>query len=532
MIKKIFVFVITFSLLLSAMLVIVGREATKGEHGVNESLGEDIDKNKTQAVQEIHDWYDLDAIRDEIGGDYVLMGDLDEKSSGYDELVDTEEGWDPIGADRDNPFTGTFDGDGHEIGNLYINRPETDHVGLFGFIDGGEVTELELIDSDVRGDSSVGALVGYNEGIVSYSDIKGDVEGDSGVGGLVGNNYGNVFNSYVTGEVNGDWSVGALIGFHGENKVENSYATGNVNGNRAIGGLVGAISGAGKVSISNSYATSTVNGSNRVGGLVGINEDGIVRDSYSTGDVDGKEEVGGLIGHNNEQLVKHSYARGDVSGDNRVGGLLGYNSDKVSNSYATGNVRGDSSVGGLVGLNDGTVSNSFWDIEDSEMDESDGGTGKTTAEMKEVATYTDTDTEGLEEPWDFIGNPYDDEGDEDLWEIDEEFNDGYPFLAWELNELTIYIEGKGNVEVDPDYDEYEHGTEVTLTADPDEGWYLVEWTGDVPEGEEGEEITITMYEDKEITALFEEEDDEIPGFTSTFLLLAVFIAVLIYKKKQ
>ncbi len=36
------------------------------------------------------------------------------------------EGFDPIGS-----FSGTFDGDGNEISDLYIDRPSTDKVGLF-----------------------------------------------------------------------------------------------------------------------------------------------------------------------------------------------------------------------------------------------------------------------------------------------------------------------------------------------------------------------------------------------------------------
>jgi len=99
----------------------------------------------------------------------------------------------------------------------------------------------------------------------------------------------------------------------------------------------------------------------------------------------------------------------------------------------------------------------------------------------------------------------------------------------EMFELTANIDGEGSVEIDPDKDEYEEGTEVTLTADPDEGWEFVEWTGD--ESGTASTITVTMDEDKEITAVFEEEE-EVPGFTSTLLLLAAIIAVAIYKKKE
>ncbi len=99
----------------------------------------------------------------------------------------------------------------------------------------------------------------------------------------------------------------------------------------------------------------------------------------------------------------------------------------------------------------------------------------------------------------------------------------------EMYTLTVNIDGEGTVEIDPDQDEYEEGTEVTLTATPDEDWEFVEWTGDY-ESEE-EEITVTMDDDKTITAVFEEEED-VPGFTLALLILAAVVAVAIYYKKK
>lgn len=72
--KKLFVLVITLSLLLSGLLAAVGGEATKGK----ESVGKGIEEIETQSAQEIHDWDDLGAVRDDLDGNYVLMNDLDE----------------------------------------------------------------------------------------------------------------------------------------------------------------------------------------------------------------------------------------------------------------------------------------------------------------------------------------------------------------------------------------------------------------------------------------------------------------------
>jgi len=52
-------------------------------------------------------------------------------------------GWLPIG-NPDTPFTGTFNGAGHQITGLWINRTG-DYLGLFGFIDGAIIKNVGLI---------------------------------------------------------------------------------------------------------------------------------------------------------------------------------------------------------------------------------------------------------------------------------------------------------------------------------------------------------------------------------------------------
>ncbi|MEA1986289.1 MAG: T9SS type A sorting domain-containing protein, partial [Candidatus Marinimicrobia bacterium] len=179
-----------------------------------------------------------------------------------------------------------------------------------------------------------------------------------------------------------------------------------------------------------------------VGGLVGYNyNSSTVTNSYSTKSVSSYYSVGGLVGRNNLSTVINSYSTGSVSGDDYVGGLVGSNySSTISNSYSIGSVNGSGSdFGGLVGTNysSSTVSNSFWDQERSGQSSSAGGTGKMTANMKNVATYTDTSTSiGLYNAWDFIDNPNDDNQNNDIWEIDT-YNDGYPYLTWQDTTYTI-----------------------------------------------------------------------------------------------
>jgi hypothetical protein len=302
---------------------------------------------------EIRDWYDLHAIRNDLSGSYILMNDLASATAGYTELASVTanggRGWEPIGT-PDDGFTGRFDGQGHEIRDLFINRPDEDYVGLFAhvswirYIDNvGVVENVRLVNAEVLGSAEVGALVGHNAGAVNNSHSSGSVTGDSRVGGLVGWNQATLSNSYSNCSVTGSTRVGGLTG-------DNWYYRGTV---------------------SNSYSTGSVTGSTRVGGLVGINYYG-----------------------------------------------------SVTNSYSTGSVSGSSQVGGLVGYNKGTVSNSFWDIQTSGQSTSAGGTGKTTAETKSIATFSGAG-------WNIIAVA--DPGTRNpayMWNIVDGAT--HPFLSWEL----------------------------------------------------------------------------------------------------
>jgi hypothetical protein len=324
---------------------------------------------------EIRDWHDLYAVRDNLGGHYVLMNDLDSSTVGYGELAGNTanqgKGWQPIGT-SDDPFAGAFDGQGYGISDMFISCPDEIAVGLFAAVDaGGLIQNVGMLQADVAGDWAVGALVGENWGDVRNSYSDGAVTGADCVGGLVGGNAGGVSNSYSAASVTGHWDVGGLVGCSdSRGSVTASYSLGDVTGEWAVGGLVGGNLGG---AVARSYSAASVSGDDYVGGLVGDNQ-GSVSNSYSTGSVTGEWYVGGLVGDN------------DSAGT-------------VSNSYANGSVTGYSFVGGLVGSNWGTVSSSFWNIETSGMTESDGGAGRTTMAMRDIATFTDTSTEGLDNAW-------------------------------------------------------------------------------------------------------------------------------------
>ncbi len=322
------------------------------------------------------------------------------------------------------PFAGVFDGNNHTISNFTYDSPETDKVGLFGCIYDGTrnaaIKDLGLIGPNVCGYRYIGGLVGsISYGTVSGCFVEGgNVSGYEYVGGLIGEQLDAITsNSYAVGKVYGNDYVGGLMGNNFFGTINDSYAAGEVAGNYDnIGGLVGENMGV----LDDSYATGPVNGRNRVGGLVGHNLIYTINNSYAAGDVNGNDSVGGLVGYG-EDIISNSYATGKVNGNDNVGGLVGcLFHNTVNNSYATGAVEGNSSVGGLAGAGSGVFYNSYWDIQTTGQSTSVGGTGKTTTEMMQKATFTS---------WDFIN----------IWNIGE--NQTYPYIrvypAGDLNHNGI-----------------------------------------------------------------------------------------------
>jgi hypothetical protein len=288
--------------------------------------------------------------------------------------------------------------------------------GLVGI--NSETVRNSYFTGSVTGNYYVGGLVGRNDGTVRNTISTGSVAGEWDVGGLVGSNYGAVRYSYSTGSVTGNYYVGGLVGSN-DGTVRYTYSTGSVAGEWDVGGLVGSNDGA----VSNSYSTGSVTGNHYVGGLAGGNE-GTVSNSYSTGSVTGNHYVGGMVGINGwDGTVSNSYSTGSVTGNHYVGGMVGVNFGTVSNSYSSGNVIGDEYVGGLVGVNwGGTVSNSFWDTKTSGQATSAGGTGKTTAEMQNIATF-------LEAAWDIFAVAPGATNFAYTWNIVH--GQTYPFLSWQ-----------------------------------------------------------------------------------------------------
>ncbi|MDF3163788.1 YDG domain-containing protein [Pseudomonas proteolytica] len=327
---------------------------------------------------------DLQGINGALSGNFVLGSNINAAATA---TWNGGKGFDSLGTVAGGEFTGTFDGLGHSISNLSMNRTTTD-AGLFGAVSAtGAVRNVGLTNVSIALTGTlvdvfpsiyaVGALVGYNRGWVDNSYASGAVTGTDYVqlGGLVGTNTGIVSNSHTAGTVTSTNYAGAagLVSLNTDTGiVRNSYSTANVIGLRGagLGGLVVRNEGRIENSSATGNVTSTTNAQYN-GGLVSANRaTGVITNSYATGNVTGGGTAGGLVGNNSSGgQITNSYATGNV-GINGVGsgayngGLVGANRGSLSNVYSTGSVTGaltnTANNGGLVGLNaGGTVVNAY-----------------------------------------------------------------------------------------------------------------------------------------------------------------------------
>ncbi|TVR70958.1 MAG: hypothetical protein EA408_09840, partial [Marinilabiliales bacterium] len=300
--------------------------------------------------------YHLNNVRNYLDAWFRQVADIDLSGSPYND--GEEEGWLPIGS-TESPFTGSYDGDGYTISNLFIDRNEED-IGFFGIIENGVINNMAIVDAEV---------------------------------------------------INDDNNTGIIAGFSYNSSILNSYATGRLSGGNYIGGLVGT--NASDAIISSSYAiVDILSGGNNIGGLAGHNQAEIQSSfAYVFIDIEG-DNIGGLAGYNSGDIF-NSYSAGEVNGLSNIGGLVGHNAWLVENSYSTCIIGASGSdVGGLIGYNSGgSINYSYWDIDVSGTTESDGGEGKTTAQMTQKATF--------DQEWDFVT----------IWDIIE--RETYPFLLWQ-----------------------------------------------------------------------------------------------------
>ena len=343
---------------------------------------------------------ELQMIDVDLTGNYFLANNIDASETVHwnPESATDYYGFSPIALITDSdpdfdivfdgtPFTGSLDGRGYTVSNLWFDRNNQSFVGLFAKTSGATISNLGVTDSSYIGEFYVGSLVASSD------------------------NRTRVHNVFVD-----------------ENYVQGLNFVGGVLGEQADSWL------------SNAYADSTVFGFTNSGGLVGENRRAMILNAHSSGKVYMALIGGGIVGSNSDSsTVMNAYTKSDVFGGldlfgdinytstPSTGGIAGINDDSIIiNTYARGKVLGLGDVGGLVGTdNAGTVTNSYWDIATTgQTSSAGGGTGYFTAQMQTEGTYAG---------WSFLNNSTGVYGD---WIMVKE--DDYPHLQIENTMAKIF----------------------------------------------------------------------------------------------
>ena len=342
----------------------------------------------------------IDASVARVSGAYV---DPDEISNSGDEYF---EGWDPIG-EESLAFTGSLDGNGKKISNLYIYSPKSRHSALFAstcqktspesssceksalFIKDLTLDNLSIVGGEKAagvavflGNTAVnnvnisGSIVGDEVGgiaVDSFSDIsnvisKATVESRSGTaGGIVANLFSGMFAAVSNrGDVFGGGEVvGGLVGLVKSdsdvifNSVEMSGQTVSRSDSEVYsGGAIGVVESALKVDVVNSYVSGAVDATfeaslSYVGGFIGVVKDGnsvLFENVFNLGNVEGTRNVGGIVGEGKSMTFQRVFSRGMIHGQD-AGGLVGRASESnIYDSYVSSElVSGVRGAGGLIG---------------------------------------------------------------------------------------------------------------------------------------------------------------------------------------
>lgn len=245
-------------------------------------------------------------------------------------------GWATIGDDMGD-FTGIYDGQGHTITKLYVNRPARDYVGLFGSITGATIKNLGLINASVSGNTYVGALVGYSYSATSH-----------------------ISNCFSTGTISGISNIGGLIGYTdngtGNLTVNNCYSHCSINGASSVGGFIGTINN--QASISNCYSKGTVSGSTDIGGFIGTNSSkgyGVVTNCFWDTQTSGQSSSPDGTGKTTTEMTNSSTftnAGWDFTGETTNGTNDYWNrADDKNSAYPYLSWQSFSSSGGATELN-------------------------------------------------------------------------------------------------------------------------------------------------------------------------------------
>ena len=319
------------------------------------------------------------------GGDTAISGKL---TANID--LTSVESWTPMGSLK-QPFTGSFDGDGHSITGMSITFDSDDksigapYLGLFGYVKGTADKKAEIKNLTLTGKLNItenyrnsfaysGGLVGGAE-YVSFTDVTVDVAVTAKQGtapyawSYIGGFAGTVVNADFLRCVNNGTvtSDGDYVSGFVPKSEKTTYTAcannGAITGRTKVGGIGADVKSTRATDCGNTGAISLVKygtGNQEIGGLFArICYGSALTRCYNTGAVTGDAYVGGLVGTlssysdstNGVSYIVDSYNSGAITGHSDknycgIGGLVGnleggmrsYSQSYIHNCYNAGAV--------------------------------------------------------------------------------------------------------------------------------------------------------------------------------------------------
>ncbi len=262
-------------------------------------------------------------------------------------------------ASHETPFSGHFDGDGHEV---YIDiSDDANRAGLFAHAGNNASFENVTIRGSVLGKESVaGSLVSALVSDATISNVKNyaSVSAKDTVGGIVGFIYGDATSKTILDNLEN----------HGAINVTESV----------LGGIVGRADGKQMISNSRNYADITYTGSISatkdsqayIGGIVGKNATGSIDGCSNYGSITSEsnlQKIGGIVGRTGKSKISncvYGYTKEEASQgktqpsfnvtSNFCGGIVGSVDEvaTISNcmNYVNLSQTSNSCLGGIAGL--------------------------------------------------------------------------------------------------------------------------------------------------------------------------------------
>jgi len=357
-----------------------------------------------RGVKLIHSVSELQLISSDMKADYALANDIDASDT---KTWNDGLGWTPIG-NNSAPFKHRFDGRGHTIYGLFINRPTEWLVGLFGYVDhGGYISNLTMIGHNITGYQYVGALAG--EGTGNFTNIE------------------------TIGNVTGYGDVGGMAGYFADVTASHLSSGGYVRSTGGAGGLAGTAYGI----IHNVTSSAKVHTGSAGGGLFGQFSGYNLSMAYATGDVlTDTQMASGLVSFAEAQsAISDTYATGNVTATTTfAAGYVMQNKGTLARSYSVGKVTSAGTAKGFANFNLGTCKSNFWDNKTSGQLASPCASGRNTTVLMKKNTYTSGPGWNFQTTWDII------EGK------------SYPFLrSFVHNFKATSLNGTVNATEDTDY---------------------------------------------------------------------------------